>query len=217
MAKDDVVIINQPGNLEQRTSRSGKVRYTLAVKSDPVVFNLNDREIARPLTEAIIHHLKSSVKAISEQASPATIEARKVAAKAYAAGKPWALRQFSGGKTGATPPDASSTRAFNFSGRFVNSIVGNFSKDGVWRINVAANRLNPQFGDVTRIWNRLVQLVPEFGDPSLLLRNDFIKRKAEEAANNIRKKASATKVDLAISLAEKFFRVAGQLGDVIAA
>jgi hypothetical protein len=214
MAKDDIVVINQPG-LEQRTSKTGRVRYTIKVRSEPVIFNLDPKQIGATVTQSIIHHLRERVRNISAQASPATIEWRKVAAKAYAAGKPWAMRRFSGGRTGATAPTESTT-ALNNSGRFVNSIVGNASNDGAWRVNVAANRLDARTADVQRFWNRLVELVPEFGDPRRLLESDIVRKGIDRARADMIKKAQATTTQLQISIIRSILGLGRQVADILA-
>src|ERR1041385_1737674 len=106
MGKEDVIFINQynSASLEQRTSGTGKVRYVIKTSSEPVAFNLDPKQIGANVTAAIIQHLRNAVKSITAEAAPNTIKARKVEAKAYAAGKPWAVKRYSGGKTGATPP-----------------------------------------------------------------------------------------------------------------
>lgn len=216
MGKDDVVIINQPGNLEQRTSKTGKVRYVITMKTEPVIFNLDPKRMGAEVAKAIVHHLRERVKGIAQQAAPATLKARKVAAKAYALGKPWALRRYSGGRTGPKPPDESS-QAFYDSGRFADSIVGSASSDGIWRVNVAANRLSDtDSGGASRIFARLVELVPEFGDTSLLLQNDIVRKSIEKATAGIVSKAKETSKSLVWEAFRATLELAEQVGDLIA-
>lgn len=181
-SKDDVVVI-APG-LEQRTSKTGKQRYTVKVSAEPVYVNLSPRDLGKDIAVAIANHLRERVRGISAIAAPATIKARKVAAKAYALGKPWAVKRYSGGKTGAKQPDQSD-RKFNDSGRFGDSITANAGENS-WRVNVAANRLSGP--DVTKIWTRLLELVPEFGNlVGMMEQSDILKAKVNTAAKMVRK------------------------------
>lgn len=211
---DDVVIIND--GLEQRTSKTGKQRFTIRIKSEPVVHNFDPKALGAPVAQAIAHHFRERVKAIAAVAAPATIKARQVAEKAFKAGKPWATQRYSGGRTGPMPPNQSN-RLFNDSGRFAETITANGSSDGHWRVNVAANRLSGDAGMVERIWNRLVQLVPEFGDPALLLQNDVIRASIRQAQDNLIKKARERTDKLQVSLAKALFQTARQVGDLLSA
>jgi hypothetical protein len=85
---------------------------------------------------------------------------------------------------GSLPPDQSD-RAFNDSGRFADSIVASAGSDNAWRINVAANRLDERTAGasgVDRIWKRLNELIPEFGNVALLFDNAILKRTIERVA-----------------------------------
>ena len=178
---DPVLILNR--GLEERKTRSGKSRFAIRIDSEPIIINNDPKSLGKPVAEAIAHHFRERIRGITEIASAATLKARTVAAKAYAEGKQWAIKRYSGGRIGALAPNQSD-RAFNDSGRFANSIVANASSDGAWRINVAASRLNPETagsGGVQRIWNRLVELVPEFGDPALLLSGNAILKRVIES------------------------------------
>lgn len=74
---------------------------------------------------------------------PSTAKARRTAERAFSKGKPWALKRYSGGRTGVTPPDVGSHRMFNHSGRLADSIVARYAKQAKeWKINYAANRWN---------------------------------------------------------------------------
>ena len=168
---DDIAIINQP--LRKHESKSGKVRFSISLKSEPIILSLNPKDLGTQMAEAMAKELRTRVESITVAASPATIKAREAAAKAYTAGKPWAVKRYAGGKTGPTPPNQSH-RAFNDSGRFAKSIVAQ-AAPGKWRINVPANRLDPQTGNVTRIWARLIELVPAFGDTRLLLDSEEVR------------------------------------------
>jgi hypothetical protein len=196
MGRDDIVVINQPG-LEQRTSiKTGKVRFVVRTKSEPVVFNLNAQELGGEIAVALAHYFREKVKGITAQASPATIKARERFAKAAAAGKSWATKRYSGGKTGAMAPNQS-TALFNDSGRFAQSIQAAAQSKGGWRINVAANRLDPRTANggvagVEKIWGRLVQLVPAFADVGIAFADDMVLKARARAQQNMIQKQRAT-------------------------
>ncbi len=180
---DPVLMINQ--GLEERRTRSGKSRFAIRIDSEPVFINNDPKSLGQPVANAIANHFRERIRGVTAQAAPATLKARKVAAKAFAEGKAWALKRYSGGRMGSLPPNQSD-RAFNDSGRMADSIVANASSDGAWRINVAASRLDPSTGAVHRIWNRLVQLIPEFGNPALLLEsNAILKRTIENVSKEL--------------------------------
>lgn len=213
MSDETVIVINE--GLEQRTTKSGKTRFTVKIKSEPLVHNLDPKALGTPVAAAIVHHYRERVKGITATASPATLKARKVEAKAFAAGKPWAVKKFSGGRLGPMAPNQSD-RMFNDSGRFASSITGNASSKGAWRINVASNRLSGDAGMVSRIWNKLVGLVPEFGNPALLLDNMIIRKSIERARDGMIKKLAATERTTFVSVAKAAFKTLETFGDLLA-
>lgn len=208
-----VFVLNQ--GLESRTSKSGKQRFTITVKSEPLIFNTDPKTLGAPVAHAIAHHFRERIRGITAIASPATLRARKSAAKAFAAGEAWAVKRYSGGRTGPMAPHQSD-RAFNDSGRFASTITANASKDGMWRINVAANRLSGDTTTVERIWNRLVQLVPEFANPAMLMENDLLRRSIEKATRDAIKKAKATSRKLELGVVRQLFSIGRQVGEILA-
>lgn len=174
MVSQRVVAINDFG-LERRdrtTSTGTASRFTVTMKADPVVHVFDPKVLGAGPSLAIAEHLRARVGGIGALAAPSTQLQRKYAATAAAAGKPWASRRYSGGRTGALPPNQSS-RLFSDSGRFAQGIVAGATPTG-WVVNVAANRLDPStFKDgeagVNRMFLLLRQHVPEFGDASQLL------------------------------------------------
>jgi hypothetical protein len=216
MGKDDIVVINQPG-LEQRTSKTGRVRYTIRIKSEPVAFNLNAKELGAPVAAALAHYFREEVKGITAQAAPATLDARKRFAKAAAAGKAWATKRYTGGKIGATTPNTGSS-LFNDSGRLAQSIQAQASGESGWRINVAGNRLDPRTANnggaaaVERIWTRLVQLVPAFADVSIAFASDeLLKARAKSQQMLVNKLPMTDKRVSGWDVAKAGWRVLGQL------
>jgi hypothetical protein len=216
MATDDVIVINQ--GYEVRTSKSGKQRVTVVVKSEPVIINTDPKALGRPVAAAIVHHLREKVAGISAKAAANTLRARATELATFVRGAPWVMKRFSGGKMGSLPPNQSD-RAFNNSGRFAKSITGNASSDGSWRINVAANRLDSSTsGGVERIYQKLLEYVPEFGDPGKLLENDIVRKSIERSMQDMIKKAEATSKSLGIGVARGIFelvRAAAEFADVL--
>lgn len=195
---DPIVIQFGPG-LRRRVSSSGREKFTVDVIGEPLIFSLNDKALEQAVATQIAATLRAKVEGITEQAAPATIKARESAAKAFTAGKSWAKKKYSGGKIGPMPPNQTS-RAFNDSGRFAKSIVAGAAK-GKWIVNVAANRLDAATGNITRIWQRLVQLVPEFADHRRLFQTPDVQRGVEAALGTFVAKAPATRDELSAARA----------------
>ncbi len=206
--KDKVVILNQ--GFESRTSSTGRTRVTIAVRSEPVIVSTDPRILGAPIAQAIANHFRERITGITAQAAPATIKAREVAARAFALGKPWAVKRYGGGKTGAMPPNQTD-RAFNDSGRMAKTITANASSDGNWRINVAANRLSADTGNITRIIQRLSELVPEIANPALLRGNQILSRAIDNALAGAIKKAQATTKELRVEMVRGLFDIAEKL------
>lgn len=209
---DDVIILNE--GLEARTSKSGKQRFTVRIKAEPIVVNTSKEAIGGPVAEAIAHHLRERIKGIAAVASAATLEYRKKAQAAFKRGAPWAMKRYAGGRTGPMEPNQSN-RAFNDSGRFAGTIVANASKDGAWRVNVAANRLSGDPATAQRIYAKLVQYVPELANPALLMQNAIVKRTLENAQRDMIKKAKATTGKLQVGLARALFKTVRQVGALL--
>lgn len=207
------MIINQ--GYELRTSKSGKQRVTVVVKSEPVILNVDPKKLGQPIAMAIAHHLREKVKGITATAAVNTLRARASEAKAYAAGKPWAVKRFNGGRTGATPPKDSTT-ALNHSGRFADSITATASNDGAWRVNVAANRMSPATSNIQRVIQRVSELVPEIANPALLLQNNVLKKAIEKSMDEAIKKASARTTELRIEAAKRLLDLGSQVLDILA-
>lgn len=187
MGKENVIILG--GGLEQRTNAKGKSRFTVSIKSEPLVVNLDPKALGAPVAQAIAFHLKERVKGITATASEATIKAREVARRAFAAGKPWAMKRYAGGKMGARMP-AQSDSLFNDSGRFADGIAVGAAKD-TFRINVPANRLSGDARTVERIWGKLLELVPEFADMGKLMAiSDIVAARVKAQAKMIQKTRS---------------------------
>ncbi len=198
MADSDVIVLND--GLEKRTRPSGKARYVVVMKSEPLVHNFDPKALGRGPAEAIASVLRERVSQISATVSAATLKYRKAAAKAFSEGKPWAVKRYSGGRTGAMPPRGDSAQMFNDSGRLAKTIVVGAKSDG-YTVNVAANRLNPDTltggeAALQRIYAKLVELVPEFARPELLLNDLRVRRSIDSGIKAMIAKARETQEKL---------------------
>lgn len=199
MADNDVIILNQPNNLTRRESSTGRVRYTIEVKSEPLIHSFDPKTMGGVVAAAIAEELRRQVKGITQQASAATLRARATAAKAFSAGKSWATRAYSGGKMGAMAPNQSN-RSWNDSGRFAAGIVAQ-AKDDEWKINIPGNRLDPtqlRGGDagVQRVWRHLVELVPAFENTALLFQEQGVQAAVQQSLEGMIVKARETRDQL---------------------
>jgi hypothetical protein len=187
----EVVVLNDFGNMRveerQRTTGAGtSSRYTMTFTGEPIVHDFAAVKLSKIVPEAIAALLKRQVEAITERASEATILKRKYAAAAVKRGASWAVKRYSGGRTGAiAPATASDDRLFNDSGRFAQSIavMQNPTEEG-FTINVAANRLRPETfsGDgFSKMIERLRQLAPAFKGGIEVLQDPAVKDAVEQA------------------------------------
>jgi hypothetical protein len=188
----ETIILNEFGFAERRrtTGASGKPksRFTVSIKADAIPHLFDAQELGRGPAEAIAQVIRDQIKAIGETASLGTQFARKAAAKAFAAGKEWAVARYSGGRTGATPPKGGD-KLFNDSGRLADGIYVQAVKDESWTINVPANRFDPStfnggVAALTAMVERLQQLVPALRGEGLA-GNETLRRAMENAAADI--------------------------------
>ncbi len=187
-----IVVLNE--SYSTRTRKSGKVVTTIDVISEPLVHDIDAKQLGRGPAEAIAQFLRDRIAGIAERASEATIKRRQSAAK-----KNDQPRRYSGGRIGPMPPNQSD-RLFNDSGRFVRSIVAAAASDR-WIINVASNRLSADTLNAGKqgspqaalefIKTRLVQLVPELADPRRLMDSIPVRKAIEEGMAAMIKKQKA--------------------------
>lgn len=221
-----VIVTNQ--GFTTRTSRTGKQRVTIDVQSEPLVHNLDPRELGAGPAEALAELIRSDIAGISAQASPATIAARQRAARAFSgavdpkrgkrSGSVGVNRRYAGGRTGALPPNQSD-RLFNDSGRLVKSIVARAVKDGLYVINVAANRFDTQTlspgphgssqGALDFILTKLKEHVRFFAEPKSI--NDDLRwrRALKDAAAGMIQKQRARIDELKEQRARAVLRLVG--------
>jgi len=196
MANDNVIILNQPGNLQRRIRSSGKVKYTVEVKSEPLIHDFDPKTLGGGVATAIAEALRRKVLEISAVAAPATLRARATAAKAFAAGASWSQKRYGGGRIGPMAPNQSD-RMFNDSGRMAKSIAAS-QRDDSWIVTMAANRLDPATatggsGGVQRIYRRLVELVPAFANTALLFEEQSVQKALVTSVEGLIVKAQETR------------------------
>lgn len=193
----------QQAELQKRTSKTGRDRYTVTVAGDSLLINTDPKSLGKPVAEAIAEHLRMRITSITASVAPATIKAREAAKKALDAGKAWATRRYSGGRIGTMQPGQGNTFG-NDSGRLAKSVAVGATKDG-YVVNVASNRFDASTfnGGETGLqafFTRLAQYVPELADPREWLNalpvrkaikdslSDAIQKAGEKRANLIRQR-----------------------------
>lgn len=169
-------ILNQ--GFTTRSSKSGRQRVTVECRSEPIVHNLDPKQLGAGPAAAIAQHIRDRISGIVARASDATIERRKRAAREASEGMPTASRRYAGGRIGSMPPDQSD-RLFNDSGRLAKSIVARAAQGAEYVINVAANRLDSstfKAGAFSAMLDRLAQYVPELRNSRLLAESIPVQR-----------------------------------------
>jgi len=147
----DVVLVNdfryRKGRQSKKTGRRGKRRMTVEFKSEVVACDYSAHNLMRGPAEQLQKMIRSDFGKITKKASPATIEKRKQAAKAFAAGKTWARKAYRGGTKAKAEraPDPNSTTWGVDSGHLRDSFRPQWvASQSAWILNVAGNRLNPE-------------------------------------------------------------------------
>jgi hypothetical protein len=219
---DNILVLNDYGLTERaRTTASGSVkrRYTVEFRAEPIVHNLDPMALGKGPALAIADFLRGRIAAVTATAAPATLRARKSAAKAVAASKAWATKRYAGGKIGAMPP-AQSTSLFRDSGRLIRSVVAGATSSGSYVVNVAANRLSPDTLDnggtsaLRHIFDKLRQYVPELGDAEALMDAIPIRRAVQDATRAMFKKVADARTASALELAKQVLELASQVGEL---
>ena len=204
----EVVILNAPtlddaGNLDtffaKRTGtlasgKQRKPRYTVEVRSQPLLFDLDEYMLGAKPAEAIRGIVADQIRHISEQASAATLAQRAKAATQFAAGLPSAQKRYSGGRIGPMAPNQSN-RLFNDSGRMAEGVfVRQNPTDKTFTINLPANRDFGQ-GDVA-MFERFRSLVPGINPEWLASNRTFNNAVSESISDMIAKAENATQAKL---------------------
>lgn len=188
----ETITLNTYGFEERRrtTSTGTKSRYTVSMKTDPIVAVFDPKELGRGPAEAMASAIKRGIQGITAIASPATRAFRVRAKKAYEAGAGWALKRYSGGRTGGKAPGGSSAvRLFNDSNRLSEGIFVGPTPDG-WTINVPANRFDPDtftggVAALTAMVERLQALVPALRDPAELFKDPEVNQAIEDSIYDV--------------------------------
>lgn len=144
---DDVVLLGDWAGLlaKERTRASGAKRVTWEVSGEPLLFNLDEHTLGAPIAEALAEAFREQLNSSTEQAKPLTQTARQRAATAFADGKRWAQKKYSGGRIGPMAPNQSTKRGTD-SGRLARSIAARWVPSiQNFVVNVAANRLTADF------------------------------------------------------------------------
>ncbi len=204
--------------VEERTRKSGKTHVTMTITSEPIVVNLDPIALGRGPAEAIAKVARDQIRGIGDTASTSTLLARKYAANAFSAGAAWAVRRYSGGRTGATPP-AQSDKAYNDSGRLAGGIVAMANpKESSWTINAPANRLDPstfkggpQGAAFQSMVRGLVERVPVLREP---LQDPEVLDAVVDAARAVHTKIEGRMVEAGAKGRAQVLRLMGQLGRV---
>lgn len=165
----ETIVLNDYSSFQKRTKESAsgatKAKVTVEIKSEPILVEFDEMKLGKGPAEAIAALLKRQVMAIGEFAAPSTRLFRQRAGEAFAAGKRWATKRYSGGRIGAMPPNQT-PRLFNDSGRLAQSIFATENKtDKSWTVNVAANRFDASAfrgGTFEAMLRRLQELAPAF-------------------------------------------------------
>lgn len=172
-ADGDVNLTRREGTLASGAKR--KARYAMDIKSEPLLFDLNELNIGNGVAEAWAQRIRDQINGIAVRASDATIAMRTKAAKAFANGESWALKRYSGGRMGARAPNQSD-KLFNDSDRLAEGIAMRANlTDSSYTINFPANRFNREgFGrGYDAMVAKFVELVPildpkkALGDPAI--------------------------------------------------
>ena len=166
----DVIAINVGFSERRRTTSTGtKSRYTFEIDAQPILHNLSQEKLGDGPAHAIAKALTAQIKNIADVAALATREKRERGKRALAAGAAWAVKRYSGGRTGTKAPSGS-VRYANDSGRLAEGVfVRQNPEETNWTINVPANRLDPStFGSYPAFlaWvARLRSHVPVLANP----------------------------------------------------
>jgi hypothetical protein len=185
----DTVVLNDFSGVtfEQRTrtSATGKtgVRYSLSIEAEPILHNLDGVYLGAKPAQAIRDLLEKQTRDIGEFIKPATKKAREKLKKAYAAGKDYAVKRYTGGRMGEKKPgDAGTDRIGLDSGRLAKGwhVMQNPVEQS-FTINVPQNRFTPETWGGTMAslqqWvTRFVSLVPALADPKSILADDSFVR-----------------------------------------
>jgi len=190
LAAGDISLTERRGTLASGAQR--KARYTMELKSEPLLFELDELNLGNKLAEAWRDRIRDNVIGIAVPASKATQAMRKKAKAAFSAGAGWAMKRYSGGRMASLEPDQSD-KLFNDSGRLADGIhVRPNLTDSSYTVNFPANRFNPTlFGaGYEAMVARFVSLVPML-DPKRALGDPAIEEAIKEGLGEMMSKAES--------------------------
>lgn len=218
-ADGDINLTARRGTLASGKQR--KARYAIDIKSEPLLFDLNEMNLGGRLAEVWAQRIKDNILGIAVRASDATIAMRAKAAAAFNAGAPWAQKRYAGGRIGAMAPNQSD-KLFSDSGRLAEGVfVRQNLADATYTVNLPANRFNREtFGaGYDAMVARFVSLVPML-DPKKALGDPAIEKAIKESvAEMVTKATDASEAAMQRSLAKlraARMRVLKQIGGVVA-
>jgi hypothetical protein len=191
----EVVILNEAGFEERRrtTSRGTSSRYTVTIKSEPLLHQFDELVLGKGPAEAIRALLQKKIRGIDEFVSLATKRRRERAQSALARGVGTAPRRYGGGRMGRMEPNRTD-RLFNDSERLADGVAVMENKvEESWTVNVAVNRLTPvDFGPLSAVLSmveRLQRLVPELGDARKMVNEPSVKKAIDQSIADLITKA----------------------------
>lgn len=171
-----------------------KPRYTIEMKSEPILLNFDPYVLSNGPADALRAVISDQIRLNPGKVANATKARRARRAVEFAAGLPTALKRYSGGRTGAKPPNPSSDQFAVDSGRLHEGIfVRQNRTDKSYTVNVPASRLTTETGeftagDLSKFFARLVSLVPAL-DARYAANLPAVKRSVDEAINLLITKA----------------------------
>jgi len=225
MASQVSIVINQGLTMRTRSTSSGtKSRFTVEIEAEPILHTFNHARLGAEPALAIKQAITQQIQGIGESVLPSTFLQRKYAATAFARSSRWAIKRYSGGKTGATPPGVTA-QLFNDSGRLAKGIfVRQNVADDSFTVNVPANRFNmatfKNQGDLVNMINRLRSLVPGLSNPTSLWSVPSVRLALAKTIDTVLitklGKAYSDETALRAELAKRGFEVLQQVIELIA-
>src|SRR4030067_1222679 len=98
---DETIAINLPPSIKERTRvlKSGKTqtRFSIEVKSEPIIHAFYDKELGRKPAEVLVALLQENIRAFARPVAPTTQKKRQHAAAAFDRRASWAMERYSGG------------------------------------------------------------------------------------------------------------------------
>ena len=145
----DVIDVNGPWRTVQKRGKTGlakRAKTSIDIKADPLLVDPDAKASATIYAGAMQDIIQRQIQGITKRVSDETVKRRERASRDT--NSRWYKRRYSGGRTGLTPPDSSSSQWGTDSGRLGNSVVVGRPRESsrfgaVVTVNVAANRLEP--------------------------------------------------------------------------